>query len=91
VKCGIESGNTEAIKLLLSCSKLDICSNYNQNLLILSCKENNVDLFEILMADGRFDPSYDNNTAIKEACRNGNENIVKILLGDSAAGMEPVT
>ena len=83
MRCATETRNIEAIKLLLSCPKFNVCSDYNQNMLILSCKENDIDLLEMLMADKRFDPSYNNNKAIKEACSNGRGNVVKILLKDS--------
>jgi len=72
------NNNLDIVKILLIHDRLTTKDN---NLLKISCYH--YEIIQLLLKDGRLDPSYQNNDLIKKASKKGYVEIVKLLLNDS--------
>ncbi len=57
-------------------------SLFGSKALIASSENGHYEVVKLLLADGRVNPSVDDNKAIIQASKNGNPEVVKILLAD---------
>ena len=74
----IVHGYVEILASILSYSSLDVSAFVNPILTETMSKG----MVHLLLEDGRFDPSVENNAALRAAIRNGYTDIVEALLGD---------
>jgi ankyrin repeat protein len=77
-----EMGFNDAVKLLLSDSRVDPSADDNIAL-CNAAQEGHVEIVKLLLSDSRVNPSARDNETLRYAARNGNTEIVKLLLSDS--------
>jgi ankyrin repeat protein len=77
-----EMGFTDAVKLLLSDSRVDP-SAYDNIALCSAAGDGHIEIVKLLLSDSRLDLSARDNDALRYAARNGHTEIVKLLLSDS--------
>jgi hypothetical protein len=75
-------GFTDAVKLLLSDSRVDP-SAWDNWALVCASENGHSDIVEILISDARIDPSAQDNAAVIFASQNGHLETVKLLLSDA--------
>jgi ankyrin repeat protein len=76
-------GFTEAVKLLLSDSRVDLPSAWDNEALRNAAWRGHTEVVKLLLSDSRVDLSAWNNGDLRFAARNGHTEIVKLLLSDS--------
>jgi hypothetical protein len=79
-------GFTDAVKLLLSDSRVEDPSARNNEALVLAARKGHLDIVKLLLSDAHVDPSAQNNKAFIKAAGRGHLEIVKLLLSDSRVG-----
>ncbi len=83
---GIRFANLSLIKEALSIKDL---SNYDINEAYLKmCRNGHSKMIKLLIEDGRFDPTYQNNKGIKLASRNRNNKAIHLLWSISSVKIE---
>src|SRR3989304_4010307 len=87
VICKILSGNTKYLLLNKECHSKQYLFFHlfkdKQFLFKRACKYEYIDHIKLLLRDPKFNPSYDNNSAIQYACQRQLVKVVKLLLQDS--------
>jgi ankyrin repeat protein len=78
-----KNGHSNVVKSILECPRFDVQNRDCSDALIYSCWKGHVEIVDLLLKDGRFDPSDADNEAIRYAARNGFVEIAKLLLADS--------
>ncbi len=78
----IKEGNAEKLKLLLPQINNPAYVTGHHDPVYCSAFEGNSDVLQLLLEDGRFNPSYGNNIAIRYAAEHGHEKCVQLLLND---------
>jgi hypothetical protein len=76
------AGFTDAVKFLLSDTRVDPAAEDNVALRFAACFGHE-EIVKLLLSDSRVDPSARDNEALRYAARYGREEIVKLLLSDS--------
>jgi len=74
------SGNVASIKYLLESNLVDP-SEQNNYAIIVSSRDNQLDIIKELLKDKRVDASDDSNKAIRLALKNEHYDVVKLLFG----------
>lgn len=80
-------GRTETVKYLLSLHQQINVANHDNGAIRLASKNGHTEIVELLLKDGRADPSAGNNFAIQFATKNGHTEIVRLLLDDNRVNM----
>src|SRR5690242_11789303 len=77
-----KKGNTEAVAELLQDPRVDVTHEDDDkfNALDLACREGHAGVVEVLLKDGRIDPSARNNLAVYVAAWKGRLEVLKLLL-----------
>ena len=75
-------GFTDAVKFLMSDSRVDLSAGYNESL-SNAADRGHLEIVELLLSDSRVDPSARDNQALRNASYEGYVEIVKLLLSDS--------
>jgi ankyrin repeat protein len=75
-------GFTDAVKCLLSDSRVDPSARENRAL-INAAEAGRVESLKLLLSDSRVDPSAEDNLALMHSASNGHTEIFKLLLSDS--------
>lgn len=83
----VDRGQILIIRTLLANKLTKIKENSDKAItaFINACVNQDQQLVEILLNDGRFDPSGDGNTAIAQVAKSGNTEIMKLLIQDGRA------
>jgi ankyrin repeat protein len=82
-------GNKELVEILLQNPKLNMNANFNDSL-CLACSTGRLDVVDLLLKDGRLDPTIPSsifpddlgNNALETACAYGHLSVVQLLLND---------
>jgi hypothetical protein len=75
-------GFTDAVKFLMSDSRVDLSAGYNESL-SNAADRGHLEIVKLLLSDSRVDTSSNDNQALRNAAHNGHLEIVKLLLSDS--------
>lgn len=76
-------GRKECVRVLLGSANVIFHMAHEPNLILFkACEMGRIDILQMLLSDGRFDPSHSESVVLRNACTVANVEVVQLLLQD---------